>query len=172
MRAASPLLITAPLLLQACYFSYNDGPGGHDDWDDWDTGWFDDDDDDSDADADSDADSDSGPTDPPTGEDPLPIEETLWFAPPTLVQGELQVIDLRADDPATLLDIVSIELWADLTVHVTELVGDEIRIAVSVDADADLGPGHAVIELADGTTALLRGAFEVVAPGGGEPACP
>lgn len=142
------------LSLQGCYFSYSEG---QDDWDDDDWGdWSDDESPGESPDADS-------------GDDPLDDEsqddsglaDAFWFEPDQLNLGDMQVIELHAD-PDLCAAVTSIDIFCDITVHAVETVGDEIRIAVTVDEDADVGLTHAVIELEDGTTVFMEDAIEVL----------
>jgi hypothetical protein len=138
------------LSLQGCYFSYSEGS---DDWDDNDWGdWSDDESPDGDT-------GDDALEDEPQDESGL--ADSFWFEPGQLTLGDMQVIELHAD-PDLCAAVVSVDIFCDVTVHAVQTVGDEIRIAVTVDEGAEVGFTHAVIELEDGTVVFMEDAIEVL----------
>ena len=142
-----PLLMLLSLCLQGCYFSYSEG---QDDWDDDDWGdWSDDE---------SPADDEALEDEP---QDESGLADSFWFEPDQLTLGDMQVIELHAD-PELCAAVVSVDIFCDVTVHAVETVGDEIRIAVTVDEGAVVGFTHAVIELEDGTVVFMEDAIEVL----------
>jgi hypothetical protein len=167
-----PAFILA-LVAQGCTFYYNDENGDPDlddsDW--WDVG---DDDDDDTTDPDDTDTTDPDDTDPDgtdTGLDQPDLASQFAFEPNHLVAGDMQVIRL-VSTAELAASVTSIEILADTTIHAAEVVGDEIRVAVSVDADADLGPAHAVLDVGD-QTVFLEDALEILDPATVEdPACP
>ncbi len=145
-----PLLMLLSLALQACSFSYSEGQDGWDDdnWGDWND----------DGAQDGDSGDDALQDDP---QDPSGLADSFWFEPGQLTLGDMQVIELHAD-PELCAAVVSVDIFCDVTIHAVDIVGDEIRIAVTVDEGADVGFTHAVIELEDGTTIFLEDAIEVL----------
>ncbi|MFT6143883.1 MAG: hypothetical protein ACJAZO_001420 [Myxococcota bacterium] len=141
-----PLLMLLSLSLQACSFSYSEGQDGwnDDDWSEW-------------GDNES-PDADSGDD---VLEDESELADSFWFEPGQLTLGDMQVIELHAD-PDLCAAVVSIDIFCDVTVHAIETVGDEIRIAVTVEEWAEVGFTHAVVELEDGTSVFLEDAIEVL----------
>ncbi len=145
-----PLFMLLSLCLQGCTFSYSEGQDGWDD-DSW-GDWSDDDSPDGDSGDDTledDAQDDSG------------LADSFWFEPGQLTLGDMQVIELHAD-PELCASVVSVDIYSDVTVHAVETIGDEIRIALTVDEAAEVGLTHTVIELEDGTTIFLEDAIEVL----------